>query len=92
MGIAGIWTGWKSPEGHGLRSLSMLAINAANDVLMCNIHKQEDEKRMAVILQEEDYDAWLKAPPERSMDFMLPYPAGQLTGGAAPKAPTTMNV
>ena len=87
MGIAGIWTGWKSPDGHVLRSFSMLTINADEHALMRNFHKPEDEKRMVVILREEDYDAWLKAPAEQSMDFMRQYPAELLQAEAAPRPP-----
>jgi putative SOS response-associated peptidase YedK len=75
MGIAGLWTGWKSPEGHILRSFTMLTINADEHALMKNYHKPEDEKRMVVILNEDSYDAWLKAPADKSMDFMRQYPA-----------------
>jgi putative SOS response-associated peptidase YedK len=37
-----------------------------------------DEKRMVVILPTDSYDAWLKAKPEQSMDFMRQYPTRQL--------------
>lgn len=34
---------------------------------------------MVVILGEDQYDAWLKAPLARSMDFIKPYAAGLLS-------------
>jgi putative SOS response-associated peptidase YedK len=37
---------------------------------MRGYHRAEDEKRTVVILREEDYDAWLDAPAQRSMEFM----------------------
>jgi hypothetical protein len=37
----------------------MLTINADDHALMRNFHKPDDEKLMVVILEEEDYDAWL---------------------------------
>ncbi|RCW68063.1 hypothetical protein [Pseudorhodoferax soli] len=62
----------------------MLTVNADNHALMKNFHKPDDEKRMVVIL----HDAWLDAPPERSMDFMQQYPAEMLVAVAAPIPPT----
>jgi putative SOS response-associated peptidase YedK len=59
MGIAGIWTGWRAPDGTVLRSMSMLTVNADDHPLMRNFHRPEDEKRMVVILEEADFDAWL---------------------------------
>jgi putative SOS response-associated peptidase YedK len=52
----------------------MLTINADGHELMCQFHKPVDEKRMVVILPTDSYDAWLKAKPEQSMDFMRQYP------------------
>lgn len=59
MGIAGIWTGWRAPDGAIVRSMSMLTVNADDHPLMRNFHRPEDEKRMVVILDEADYDEWL---------------------------------
>ncbi len=59
MGIAGIWTGWRAPDGTIIRSMSMLTVNADDHPLMRNFHRPEDEKRMVVILDEAEYDAWL---------------------------------
>lgn len=78
LGIAGIWTGWKSSEGDIVRSFTMLTINADQHPLMRNFHKPDDEKRMVVILTEDDYDAWLNAPMARSMDFLRQFPADRL--------------
>jgi putative SOS response-associated peptidase YedK len=76
MGIAGLWTGWKNPEsGEILRSFSMLTVNADNHAFMRNYHKPEDEKRMVVILHDDEYDAWLSASPEESRQFLRQYPA-----------------
>lgn len=79
MGIAGLWTGWKSPDGSVVRSFTMLTINATDHALMRNFHKLKDEKRMVVILPPDSFGAWLDAPPEQSMDFMRPFPAAGLT-------------
>lgn len=77
MGIAGLWSWWKSPKGEPVHSFTMLTINADKHELMRNFHKPTDEKRMVVILPVDSYGAWLDAKPADSMDFMRPY-SGQL--------------
>ena len=77
LGIAGLWSSWKSAKGI-LHSFTMLTINADGHELMCQFHKPVDEKRMVVILPTDSYDAWLKAKPEQSMDFMRQYSTSQL--------------
>lgn len=79
MGIAGLWSQWKTPTGEPLFSYTMLTINADQHPFMRRFHKPEDEKRSVVILHEEDYDSWLQASPAESPDFLYPYPADNLT-------------
>lgn len=74
MGIAGLWTGWKQPNGEILRSFTMLTVNADDHPFMRNYHKPGDEKRMVVILHDQDYDAWLSASPEEGRFFLRQYP------------------
>ena len=83
MGIAGLWSWWKSPSGQELHSFTMLTINADDHHLMRNYHKPVDEKRMVVVLPEGAYQDWLTAPAEQAMPFMTAYPAEGL-GAAAP--------
>jgi len=83
MGIAGLWSCWKSPQGD-VYSYTMLTINADTHPLMRQFHKPADEKRMVVILQPHQYANWLAAPANSSMGFMAPYPAEQLTASALP--------
>ncbi len=85
LGIAGLWSSWKSPKGV-VHSFTMLTINADGHELMCQFHKPVDEKRMVVILPSDSYDPWLKATPEQCMDFMRQYPADRLLAGAEPPA------
>ena len=87
IGIAGLWSSWKSTTGETVHSYTMLTINATEHPLMCLFHKPTDEKRMVVVLPQESYDAWLQARPEQSMAFMRPYPAEALQ--AIPAAATT---
>ena len=85
LGIAGLWTGWNSPDGTVLRSFTMLTVNADDHALMSNYHRPDEEKRMAVILHEHQFDPWLDALPERSMEFMQQFPAELLFAAAAPR-------
>lgn len=78
MGIAGLWSAWKSPQGDVIHSYTMLTIAAADHALMRHFHKPQDEKRMVVILPDDQYDNWLQAPPAKSMAFFRRYPAALL--------------
>lgn len=85
LGIAGLWAWWKSPEGGPeSHSFTMLTINADDHPIMRNMHKPDDEKRMIVILNPDSYDAWLKASPDESRDFLRQYPAEKLIAEARP--------
>ena len=78
MGIAGLWTGWRQPNGEVLRSFTMLTVNADDHPFMRNFHKPGDEKRMVVILAEDEYDPWIKASAEESRAFLKQYPSDML--------------
>ena len=77
LGIAGLWSSWKSPKGEVL-SYTMLTINADSHPLMRQFHKPIDEKRMVVVLPPDRYRDWLNASKGQSMEFMLPCPTSQL--------------
>jgi putative SOS response-associated peptidase YedK len=79
MGVAGLWSAWKSAKGDMVHSYTMLTINADNHAFMRQFHKPADEKRMVVILEEHQYNDWLTAPSNSSMGFMAPYLAEHLT-------------
>lgn len=87
MGIAGLWSRWKSPQGDLVHSYTMLTINAQDHPLMRLFHKPADEKRMVVILPEDRYDSWLNATPDNSRTFMRQYPAQSLQAIPASAAP-----
>jgi putative SOS response-associated peptidase YedK len=78
MGIAGLWSYRRNPEGELIYSYTMLTINADDHPFMRQFHKPEDEKRMVVILDEPSYDAWLEAPPAESRGFLRQFPADNL--------------
>lgn len=78
MGIAGLWSVWKSPQGASVFSYTMLTVNADAHPLMNQFHKPTDEKRMVVILPPSRYQDWLEASAERSMAFMQNLPGDAL--------------
>lgn len=78
MGIAGLWSWWRSPSGEDIYSYTMLTINADDHALMRNMHKPDDEKRMVVILPRAAYGDWLDASAARTREFLQPYPADKL--------------
>ncbi len=83
LGIAGLWSAWRSPDGW-LESYTMLTINADEHELMRNFHRPKEEKRMVVILPEDSYEDWLGASPERAAGFIRPYGAELLRAAAPP--------
>jgi putative SOS response-associated peptidase YedK len=86
LGVAGLWE-FKPDGGNGLPLLSftMLTINADGHPLMQRFHKPDDEKRMLVILDPQQYDDWLQCPVEDAEDFFVRYPAERLVAKPAPK-------
>jgi putative SOS response-associated peptidase YedK len=75
LGIAGLWSVWKSPKGDLIYSYTMLTINADSHPLMNKFHKPADEKRMVVILHDDQYTQWLNAPTQEYGNFLKEYPA-----------------
>jgi putative SOS response-associated peptidase YedK len=88
MGIAGLWDSWVAPTGGVTLSFTMLTINADAHPLMQHMHKPQDEKRMVVVLQESDYDAWLNPQPGTTVavvaHLLHPYPADSLVATSEP--------
>jgi putative SOS response-associated peptidase YedK len=87
MGIAGLWSWWKAPNGETTFSFTMLTINAADHELMNRFHKPADEKRMVVVLPESAYGAWLDAPVEQQRELLRPCAAELLAAQATELAP-----
>jgi len=87
IGLAGLWSSWKSACGKVVHSYAMLTINADQHPLMKHFHKPEDEKRMVVVLPDGAYQDWLKATVEQTMEFLKPYPADQLKAAAHVQLP-----
>ena len=83
MGLAGLWSSWKSPQGELIHSFTMLTINAEQHPLMNKFHKPADEKRMVVILPPEHYGPWLQASADQSRAFLRQFPASLLKAEVA---------
>ena len=83
MGLAGLWSSWKSPQGELIHSFTMLTINAEQHPLMNKFHKPADEKRMVVILPPEHYGPWLQASADQSRGFLRQFPASLLKAEVA---------
>ena len=83
IGIAGLWASWPSPKGDILHSYTMLTINADSHPLMHKFHKPTDEKRMVVILPDDQYGDWLNVSNEECRGLLKEYPAELLTAEVA---------
>lgn len=64
--VAGLFRSWEEENEQLSFSFTQLTINADQHPLMRRFHKQGEEKRSLVIIQAEDYQAWLE-----SRDLML---------------------
>ena len=86
LGVAGLWSPWKDPAtGQWHNSFAMLTINADMHPIFKELHRPDkkrppdkQDKRMVVVLNEDNYDAWLDAPAEKSREFFVQYPADKL--------------
>jgi len=70
MTFAGLWEGWKDPDGNWLRTYSIITTEA-------NPKQQPLHHRMPVILAREDWPAWLgeeEAGPEALLGLLRPCP------------------
>ena len=89
LGIAGLWSAWKSSDGW-IDSYTMLTVNAEQHELMRNFHKPGDERRMVVILHEDQYGDWLGASTDQAKDLMQRYTASLLQANAATSKPIAL--
>lgn len=83
MGVAGIFQEWTAPDGTRLFSFAMVTVNADDHPFYSGFHKPGEEKRMPVILQEDQYDAWLGCTVSEAPRFFRMY-MGPLDGVPAP--------
>lgn len=87
MGIAGIYREWFNPaDGKKLFTFAMLTLNADHHPLFRRLHKPGEEKRMPVILREEDYGPWLTCTVDDAPMFFRMHP-GPFDAGPNPAPP-----
>jgi len=74
MVFAGLWESWKSPEGEGIESCTILT--TSSNKLIESLHD-----RMPVILHPQEYDIWLDremTDPEKLKPLYKSYPAERM--------------
>ena len=74
MTVAGLWEGWKQPDGAWLRTFTIITTEANEKQAL--VHP-----RMPVVLAPEVWDAWLgeePAEPEDLLELLVPCPAEEL--------------
>lgn len=86
MAIAGIYRKWKAPDGTEEFTFAMLTVNADGHPVMQRFHRPGEEKRMVIILSDEQFDEWLSCSPEDAPKFFRPW-MGELVSYPAPRAP-----
>lgn len=84
MGIAGVYRSWTMPNGEIVFSMGMLTVNADDHPVMKQFHAPDDEKRMVVILDPQDFEAWLTCPVEDAQDLYCKQWNGPLSTEPAP--------
>lgn len=90
-GLAGIWNTWiDRATGEVHESFSMLTINADAHPLMSRMHKPDpkrppnkQDKRSVVVLEEKDYDLWLRGSVEEAKALIQPSPVEIFEAGPA---------
>lgn len=73
--FAGLWDEWNSPDGNTLRTCTI--ITTEPNELMSTLHN-----RMPVILDKNNYAAWLEAAPQTPADLLpliRPFPADRMS-------------
>ena len=71
LAFAGLWEGWKSPEGEILRTFTILTTEA-------NVEMRAVHNRMPVVLEESAWPVWLGEEPGELEPLMRPAPGGTL--------------
>jgi len=86
MGIAGVYTEWRNPQGQRQFTFAMLTVNADGHPLMSRMHAPGEEKRMVVILDRADYLDWLSCDVKDAPRYFRQWP-GPLLGEPAALVP-----
>lgn len=70
--IAGLWESWRDADGNPLETCTLLTTEP--NILMQDIHN-----RMPVILDPENFDAWLGGTPDEAAALMQSYDPEKMT-------------
>jgi len=83
--IAGIHNTWRNAAtDESFNTFSMLTINADGNKVMEQFHAPGDEKRMVVMLHDDQVEDWLRAPDhDVARTYFNQYPADLLTAEKA---------
>ena len=84
MGIAGIYRTWTNVDGEVVFAMSMLTVNADDHPFMRQFHAPDDEKRMDVILDPEEFEGRLTCSVAEAKNRYCKQWHGQLVGEPAP--------
>ncbi|WP_367172270.1 SOS response-associated peptidase [Aquabacterium sp.] len=84
MTIAGLWSRWWTAHGAEVLSFAMLTVSAEGHQVMQRFQKPEDDRRMVVVLDDSQQDAWLDCPPDQMKAMLQPCPADWLIAEEAP--------
>ena len=93
MGIAGLYTRWTAPDNRTMFTFAMLTVNAEGHPVMRRMQRPEDEKRMVVILDQDEYGPWLGCAVEETTRYFRQW-TGLLAAEPAPlppRAPKTIS-
>jgi putative SOS response-associated peptidase YedK len=73
VAFAGLWEEWEAPDGEVLQSCAVITTDA-------NAVVRPYHDRMPVLVEPDDFDAWLAAgtPPGDVAELLRPYPAEEL--------------
>jgi putative SOS response-associated peptidase YedK len=72
-GYAGLWDSSMRDDGTVIESFTIITLPANS--MMAEIHNAADEKRMPVILDRKDYEAWLSGTVDEARAVIKQYPA-----------------
>jgi putative SOS response-associated peptidase YedK len=86
LGIAGVYTEWRTPQGERRFTFAMLTVNADSHPLLSRMHAPGEEKRMVLILDRADYLGWLSCEVNEAARYFRPWP-GLLLGEPAAAVP-----
>ena len=93
-GVAGLWNTWiDKASGEVVESYTMLTLNADAHPLMNRMHKpdpklgpDQQDKRSLVLLDSNDFDAWLEGTVEQASGLIRLAPVETFAAGPVPPA------